>query len=174
MDTTDDFSAVAAQLVEAACYARDGDSQSAQLRIARAVELLDKQSRSPPVIVRRELQQVERGGFAAWQARRVKTHVDTHIAETIRLDDLAALLDLSYSHFCRLFKNSFGVTTHVYIMRRRIEVAQGLMLTTSEPLSDIALACGMSDQAHFTRSFRRIVGQTPYAWRKHRSDELRK
>lgn len=35
------------------------------------------------------------------------------------------------------------------------------MLTTREPLSSIALRCGMCDQAHFTRSFRRIVGETP-------------
>jgi AraC-like DNA-binding protein len=42
------------------------------------------------------------------------------------------------------------------------------MLTTSAPLSEIALSCGMSDQSHFTRSFRRIVGETPHLWRQAR------
>jgi AraC-like DNA-binding protein len=39
------------------------------------------------------------------------------------------------------------------------------MLTTRASLSEIALRCGMSDQSHFTRSFRRIVGESPSSWR---------
>jgi len=54
------------------------------------------------------------------------------------------------------------------VLRRRIELAQGLMLTTRDPLSSIALRCGMCDQAHFTRSFHRIVGETPWSWRRAR------
>jgi AraC-like DNA-binding protein len=42
------------------------------------------------------------------------------------------------------------------------------MLTTGASLSEIALSCGMSDQSHFTRSFRRIVGETPSSWRQTR------
>jgi AraC-like DNA-binding protein len=59
-----------------------------------------------------------------------------------------------------------------YVLRRRIELAQGLMLTTSEPLSSIAVNCGMCDQSHFTRSFHRIVGETPYTWRRTRRGSL--
>jgi AraC family transcriptional regulator len=81
-------------------------------------------------------------------------------------------LSLSASHFCRAFKCTFGVSPLDYVLRRRIEVAQGLMLTTSEPLSAIAVTCGMCDQPHFTRSFHRIVGETPYAWRRTRRGSL--
>jgi AraC-like DNA-binding protein len=56
----------------------------------------------------------------------------------------------------------------IWIRQRRIEFAQGLMLTTGASLSEIALSCGMSDQSHFTRSFRRIVGETPSSWRETR------
>jgi AraC-like DNA-binding protein len=42
------------------------------------------------------------------------------------------------------------------------------MLATGASLSQIALSCGMSDQSHFTRSFRRIVGETPASWRQTR------
>jgi transcriptional regulator GlxA family with amidase domain len=59
------------------------------------------------------------------------------------------------------------------VLRRRIEVAQGLMLTTSEPLSSIAVTCGMYDQAHFTRAFHRVVGETPYTWRRTRRGALK-
>jgi AraC family transcriptional regulator len=64
------------------------------------------------------------------------------------------------------FKCAFGASPRDYVLRRRIEVAQALMLTTSEPLSSIAVNCGMCDQQHFTRSFHRIVGETPFSWRR--------
>jgi AraC-like DNA-binding protein len=51
-------------------------------------------------------------------------------------------------------------------------MAQGLMLTTAETLCAIALRCGLSDQSHFTRLFRRVVGETPYAWRRARRGEI--
>ena len=86
--------------------------------------------------------------------------------------ELAALLGLSASHFCRAFKCSFGASPRDYVVRRRIEVAQALMLTTSEPLSSIAVSCGMCDQQHFTHSFRRIVGETPSTWRRTRRGSL--
>ena len=46
------------------------------------------------------------------------------------------------------------------------------MLATNESLSEIALNCGMSDQAHFTRAFRRIVSETPNRWRQSRRTAL--
>jgi len=52
-----------------------------------------------------------------------------------------------------------------YITLKRIEMAQSLMLTTGEPLSWISIACGMADQAHLSRWFRRIVGEAPSQWR---------
>ena len=78
------------------------------------------------------------------------------------------MLHLSASHFCRAFKCSSGASPRDYVLNRRIEVAQSLMLTTAEPLSAIAVTCGMCDQQHFARSFRRIVGETPSAWRRTR------
>lgn len=102
----------------------------------------------------------------SWQARRIAAHIDANLAGQICIKDLAALLDLSASHFHRTFKGTFGASTRAWIARRRIEVAQALMLSTHVPLSEIALTCGMSDQPHFTRAFRRIVGETPHSWRR--------
>jgi AraC family transcriptional regulator len=159
--------AVAAQLVEAACRARDGDGDGTKAYIARAVALLDK--RPGPINTVRTSEQdrikIQRGGFAAWQSQRLAAHVDANLSGKIAIKDLAALLDISVGHFCRGFKRTFGVPARVWIRRRRIELAQGLMLTTGASLTEIALSCGMSDQSHFTRSFRRIVGETPSSWR---------
>ena len=90
----------------------------------------------------------------------------------ILLGDLARLAGVSNGHFCRAFKQTFGMSAHSFLMRRRIEFAQGAMLRTEMPLSEIALNCGLSDQSHFTRAFRRIVGETPHAWRRARRDAL--
>jgi AraC family transcriptional regulator len=161
---------VSTQLIEAACRAREGDSNGARAHIARAVALLDGRPGSGATgqTSDRGPGQILRGGFARWQSRRLAAHVDANLAGKIVIKDLATSLDLSVGHFCRAFKRTFGVPAHIWIRRRRIEFAQGLMLTTGAPLSEIALSCGMSDQSNFTRSFRRIVGETPSSWRRTR------
>jgi AraC family transcriptional regulator len=73
---------------------------------------------------------------------------------------------LSYSHFNRAFKVSFNETPTAYIMRQRVRLAQEKMLSTGHPLSRVALECGLCDQAHFSRMFRRVVGQSPRLWRR--------
>jgi AraC family transcriptional regulator len=109
-----------------------------------------------------------RGGLAPWQVRRVTEYIEEHLASSIRLQDLAGIARLSHSHFCRAFKESLGHPAHAYVMRRRVHRAQGLMLTTAESLSQIAALCGMADQAHFCKLFRRLVGESPNAWRRAR------
>ena len=104
----------------------------------------------------------------AWQAKRVRAHVEVNISARLGVADLAQVVDLSPSHFCRLFKEAFGLTVHRYVMHQRLELAQRLMLQTSESLSSIALSCGMSDQSHLTRCFHRLVGETPAEWRRAR------
>jgi transcriptional regulator GlxA family with amidase domain len=85
--------------------------------------------------------------------------------------DLAAIARLSTGHFCRSFTRSFGVAPFAYVAGRRLARAQELMLTTEDPLSQIALACGLCDQSHLTRLFRRHLGTSPNVWRRsHRGD----
>jgi AraC family transcriptional regulator len=169
-----DLLVVTAQLIEAACRARDGDSDGTRAHIARAVALLD--GHPGPRVTRqtsdRGPRQIPRGGFSAWRSRRLAAHVDANLAGKIVIKDLAASLDISVGHFCRAFKHTFGMPARIWIRHRRIELAQGLMLTTGASLSEIALSCGMSDQSHFTRSFRRIVGGTPSSWRQTRHDAI--
>jgi len=171
----DRLEAVAAQLVDAACHAWNGDGESVKARISHALSLLGSElghaahaPRPGANHARREF----RGGLAAWQARRLAAHIDANLTGRITLGDLAGLAGLSNSHFGRAFKQTFGVSAHAYVMRRRIEFAQGAMLKTRLPLSEIALSCGLSDQSHFTRTFRRIVGETPNAWRRAGRDAL--
>ena len=72
---------------------------------------------------------------------------------------------LSTGHFFRAFRKSFGEAPLAYVARRRIQRSQELMLGSRATLAQIALDCGMFDQPHFTRVFRRIVGLNPSVWR---------
>ncbi len=102
----------------------------------------------------------------AWQARKVRDYIDSHVAAPVLVADLCALVQRSEAHFSRSFKRTFGESPHVFLVRRRVELATHYMLTTSASLSDIALRCGFSDQAHLCKHFRQLVGQTPAAWRR--------
>ena len=89
-----DLLVVTAQLIEAACRARDGDSHGTRAHIARAVALLD--GVPEPRITRPTSdcgpRLIPRGGFAAWQSRRLAAHVDANLAGKIVIKDLAASL----------------------------------------------------------------------------------
>jgi AraC-like DNA-binding protein len=56
-------------------------------------------------------------------------------------------------------------------VRRRVECAGSLMLAGEAPLSEIALKCGFTDQAHLCKQFRQYTGETPAAWRRARRGE---
>jgi AraC family transcriptional regulator len=107
-----------------------------------------------------------RRGLAPWQAKRVRSYIEDKLDSTIRVSDLAGLVRLSTSHFFRAFRDTFGESPLDYVVKRRMVRAQELMSKSRVPLSQVALECGMCDQAHFSRTFRRIVGTNPMAWRR--------
>lgn len=107
-----------------------------------------------------------RGRLLTWQVRRVCEYIDANIANRLLVADLCVLVQRSEAHFARSFRLTFGESPHAYLVRRRLELAAGLMLQTEMELSEIALRCGFSDQAHLCRRFREATGQSPAAWRR--------
>jgi AraC family transcriptional regulator len=107
-----------------------------------------------------------RGKLAPWQERKVDRYLRANLPHRVRVEDLARQVSLSVSRFASAFKTSFGTTPHWHIIHMRLELAQVLMLTTADPLSQIALACGLADQTHLSKLFRRELGETPGAWRR--------
>jgi AraC-like DNA-binding protein len=105
-------------------------------------------------------------GLAPWQTRKVREFIEASLDSTIRLRDCASEARLSGSYFSHAFKATFGTTVCQYIRCRRVERAQQLMLVSTDTLSQIALACGFADQAHYSRVFRGVVGLSPNAWRR--------
>ena len=149
-------------LISIATATLDSDRATAKACLQRAAELLNRTIEELPV----QPKVVIGGGLAAWQQKIVTTHIAAHIGSTIRVIDLARAARLSRGHFFHAFRQSFGDTPLAHVTRQRIQRAQSLMLSSGAPLSQIALDCGMSDQPHFTRVFRRIVGMNPGTWRR--------
>jgi len=106
------------------------------------------------------------GGLGPLQKRRATELLNENLTGGIRLSQVAAECGLSISHFARSFKASFGVSTHRWLVQRRIERSQDLLIHTRESLSDIAEHAGFADQAAFTRTFHQIVGMSPGRWRR--------
>jgi len=142
----------------------DEDSGTSEcLRRAGAVlEAVEQRATPAPI--------TSRAGLQPWQIRRILNYIEANLDKSIRNRELAAVVRLSEFHFNVAFRNSVGDSPHEYVIRRRIERSQGLMLSTDAPLSQIAADCGLADQAHFTRLFRKIVGETPAAWRRARAN----
>lgn len=109
-------------------------------------------------------------GLPKWRLRRATEYIDAHLTESVRLSDIAQIAGLSRMHFAAQFRRSMGVSPHEYVLRRRLEVAQGLLLHSDSNSLDIALSCGFNSQAHFISVFSRYMGDTPCRWRRNSLD----
>ena len=113
-----------------------------------------------------------KGGLAPWQKRRAAELLCENLDGRIRLMEVARECALSVSHFTRSFKETFGISTHQWLIQRRIEHAQQLLRQTTTPIVDIAMRSGFGDQAAFTRTFRQVVGLSPGRWRRYHSTKV--
>ncbi len=104
-------------------------------------------------------------GLSKWRLKRASEYVNANLSEPISLADIAAAAGLSRMHFAAQFRVATGLRPHEFLLRKRIEHAQKLLLTTRMPLVEIALDTGFKTQAHFTTVFVRLVGETPNVWR---------
>lgn len=109
---------------------------------------------------------VQRDLLLPWQRRKIMQFIEEHLTETIKVDQLAALTKLSKTYFSRVFKAAYGESPYNYILRRRMELAKELIVETDDALSEIALDCGMADQAHLCKTFKKVFGTTPNYWRR--------
>src|SRR6201997_2591989 len=105
------------------------------------------------------------GGLSPGAMRRVREYVEVHSGENIDLLMLAGVAGLSVHHFARQFKQSAGVTPHVYLTQRRVERAKEMLVQTDLSLAEIAFAVGFFDQGHLARHFRHMLGTTPREFR---------
>src|ERR1700733_3210983 len=152
-----------AQLLEVVRRELEHDREAAKASLATASTILQYEIERHSGAKR-----LETGGLTGGQIARVRAFIDKNLHRTICTRDLSAVARRSPAHFSRSFKLTFGETPHTYVVKRRLEKACLLMVTSSASLSEIALCAGFSDQAHLCKLFRQAFGQSPANWRRER------
>ena len=98
--------------------------------------------------------------------RRARDLIDRDYAEPLDLDAMAAEAGYSRYHFARAFTTAYGETPRAYLTRRRIERAKTLLRTANLSVTEICFLVGFESLGSFSSLFRRVVGQTPSAYRR--------
>jgi len=106
--------------------------------------------------------------------QRVLDRMKAGLGTDLDLKTLAAESGYSRSHFLRTFRAAMECSPHRWLTRLRMDQAKSMLRRDSESLLDIALACGFSNHAHFSSTFRQIVGVTPSEYRRSHSPNIQK
>lgn len=104
-------------------------------------------------------------GLSTLQLKDAMGYLEAHMPARVELATLARLAGLSQSHYCRAFKASTGLAPYQWQLQARVARAKHLLLNTNGCLEDVAEATGFADAVHLGRTFRRMTGATPAAWR---------
>lgn len=93
-------------------------------------------------------------------------YIERNLGNDLSIVNLSGLLGYTPDHFSRLFRRAFDITPHRYITQRRVEKAKSMLRDTQQTLTNVALACGFSSQAHLSVIFKRFAGTTPGDYRR--------
>src|SRR5581483_3437936 len=106
-----------------------------------------------------------RGGLPGYRLRRVLDYIASNLAERMNLDRLAAVAGMSPHYFAGMFRQSMGVPPHRYLLQQRVLYAKRMLVDTRRSILDVALDAGFQNASHFARTFRRLAGVSPSAFR---------
>ena len=99
--------------------------------------------------------------------RRGIDYIQLHYDKGIALSELVECSGYSESHFCHRFKAVTGYTPFAYLNRIRISKAAERLVVSDDKITEIAVDCGFDNISYFNRVFRREMGMSPSAYRKH-------
>ena len=108
-------------------------------------------------------------GQEPYAITQLKRYIEAHYAEEITLNHLSQLTQLSRYHLVRVFREAVGIPPHAYLRQVRIRHAKA-MLAAGQPIADVAIATGFTDQSHLTRCFKQLWGFTPGQYRNNVQD----
>jgi AraC family transcriptional regulator len=109
--------------------------------------------------------------LAAADRHRIESYVQQHLSREVAVKELADLAGYSLDHFARLFKATFGVPPHRYLLDCRVNAARDHLAADGLTLADVAARCGFATQAHFTAIFKLRIGLAPGEYRRRLAQE---
>lgn len=108
---------------------------------------------------------LNRGQHAHQPLYAALAHIDNHFRERIEEKEMADLCAMTVVRFSRLFKQNCGIGFQEYVMRKRMQAAEELLLNSEIPVSSVAYMVGFKDPSYFARAFRQHFGHSPSACR---------
>ncbi len=107
------------------------------------------------------------------QLRLAREFMDSHLALPLRVAEISSAAHFSLYHFIRVFRKTFNVTPHQYLIQRRVERAKRLLVESDASITDICFQVGFESLGSFSTLFRKLVGQSPSAFRSDMLDRQR-
>jgi len=104
-------------------------------------------------------------GLPKYKLKQALEYMNVHLSENVSLATISDELGISQYYFCRLFKQSTGITPHAYLIQQRVERAKALLKLKEFTMLDIAIECGFANPSHFAKHFRLLTGITPKQFR---------
>ena len=98
--------------------------------------------------------------------KKIIQYINSHISETIEIEDLVKLTRWEKHHFSRMFKKYLGTTPYQYILEQKREYSKTLLIETNNQIFDIAYELGFNSHSNFSVRFKKITGYTPEDFRK--------
>ncbi len=105
-------------------------------------------------------------GMLKYNIQTILLYIQNNLQSEITVDHLAGMACLSRDHFAKVFKSIMGFSPMDYVIRKRVERAQFLLVTTKLAHKEIIEKAGFRSVAYFSRIFRKVVGYTPEEYRK--------
>ncbi len=100
------------------------------------------------------------------RVRKALSFIKKNISAPLTTEFIAAEACLSKEYFIRIFKHATGISPLKYINNKKMEKAQLMLITSDEPIKNIAFALSYEDYSYFIRLFRKTTGMTPAEFRK--------
>jgi AraC family transcriptional regulator len=106
------------------------------------------------------------GRLTQAQMNKLTSRIDARSDGRLTIAEMAQTVGLSESWFASVFRQTTGKSPLQWQLARRVGQAKTLLLESDLAVAEIAIQLGFTDQAHMTKTFRQIVGETPAAWRR--------
>ncbi len=97
---------------------------------------------------------------------KAKHFIEAHSTENLSLGQVSSFVNMSRFYFCKQFSKAAGLSFTEFVSRTRVEKAKTLLFNPNLRISEIAFTAGFQSLSHFSRMFKRIVGQPPIAYRR--------
>lgn len=99
---------------------------------------------------RKHVLQEYEDGLPKYKLKQALEYMNAHLCENVSLAAISDELGISQFHFCRLFKQSIGMTPHAYLIQQRVERSKQLLKWGESTINDVALDCGFANPSHFS------------------------